>query len=114
MDLIVDIKRHAYDELTVLRDVGLTVRSGEIVSVIGPSGCGKSTLLAIAGGILQPSDGQVFLAGAPAPDCLNPLTFIFQDFALLPWRSVAQNVALAVEHHRLGRDEEQRRVADAL
>jgi NitT/TauT family transport system ATP-binding protein len=114
MDLIVDIKRHAYDELTVLRDVGLHVGSGEIVSVIGPSGCGKSTLLAIAGGILKATDGSVFLTGEPAPDCLNPLTFIFQDFALLPWRSVAENVALAVEHHRLGRGEQQRRVADAL
>jgi NitT/TauT family transport system ATP-binding protein len=114
MDLIVDIKRHDYDELTVLREVGLQVRSGEIVSLVGPSGCGKSTLLAIAGGILKPTDGAVFLAGDPPPDCLNPLTFIFQDFALLPWRSVAQNVALAVEHHRLGRGERQRRVADAL
>jgi NitT/TauT family transport system ATP-binding protein len=114
VDLIVDVKRHAYDALTVLEDVSLAVRAGEIVSVIGPSGCGKSTLLGIAGGILQPSQGSVTMAGAPPVDCLNPLTYIFQDFALLPWRSVASNVAFPLEHHRLSAAERDRRVADAL
>jgi NitT/TauT family transport system ATP-binding protein len=114
MDVIVDIKRHAYDELTVLEDIELQVRSGEIVAVIGPSGCGKSTLLGVIGGILRPTEGQVMLRGEPAPDCLNPLTFIFQDFALLPWRSVAENVSLPLEHHRLGDAERRRRIADAL
>jgi NitT/TauT family transport system ATP-binding protein len=49
MDIIVDVKRHAYGSLTVLEDVQFTVREGEVVAVIGPSGCGKSTLLSIAG-----------------------------------------------------------------
>ncbi len=94
MDVIVDVKRHSYDQLLVLEDIKMHVREGEIVAVIGPSGCGKSTLLGIVGGILKASDGGVFLEGQPPRDCLNPLTFIFQDFALLPWRSVAKNVAL--------------------
>ena len=114
MDLIVEVKRHSYDRLTVLEDVSLTVRAGEIVAVIGPSGCGKSTLLGIAGGILAPSEGRVLMQGAPPADCLNPLTYIFQDFALLPWRSVAANVALPLEHHALPRPERERRVAEAL
>ena len=114
MDVIVDVKRHAYDELLVLENINLHLRAGEIVSVIGPSGCGKSTLLSIVGGILKATDGHVFMDGDPPADCLNPLTFIFQDFALLPWRTVAQNVALPLEHHPLSAAERARRVADAL
>jgi NitT/TauT family transport system ATP-binding protein len=114
MDVIVDVKRHAYDELVVLEDITMTVREGEIVAVIGPSGCGKSTLLGIVGGILKATQGSVFLEGQAAPDCLNPLTFIFQDFALLPWRTVEQNVALPLEHHGLSTAERRARVADAL
>jgi NitT/TauT family transport system ATP-binding protein len=114
MDLIVEVKRHAYDDLAVLEDISLHLHSGEIVSVIGPSGCGKSTLLGIVGGILKATDGRVFMEGEPPADCLNPLTYIFQDFALLPWRTVEQNVALPLEHHGLSAAERRRRVADAL
>ncbi len=114
MDVIIDVKRHAYDELLVLEDIGLHIREGEIVAVIGPSGCGKSTLLGIVGGILKATQGSVYLEGRAAPECLNPLTFIFQDFALLPWRTVAQNVALPLEHHGLSAADRQARVADAL
>jgi NitT/TauT family transport system ATP-binding protein len=66
------------------------------------------------GGILKASEGGVYLEGQPPRDCLNPLTFIFQDFALLPWRSVAKNVALALEHHKLDQKVLQERVTDAL
>jgi NitT/TauT family transport system ATP-binding protein len=114
VDVIVDVKRHAYDDLVVLENITLHVREGEIVAVIGPSGCGKSTLLGIVGGILKATNGKVFLEGQPAADCLNPLTFIFQDFALLPWRTVAENVGFPLEHHRLSAADRQARVADAL
>src|ERR1700683_2310549 len=114
MEVIADVKLHAYGELTVLEDIRLHLHPGEIVSIIGPSGCGKSTLLGIVGGILKATDGRVFMEGEPPADCLNPLTYIFQDFALLPWRTVAQNVALPLEHHRLAPGERDRRVRDAL
>jgi NitT/TauT family transport system ATP-binding protein len=65
-------------------------------------------------GILKATDGAAFLEGEPPADCLNPLTFIFQDFALLPWRSVAANVSLALEHHPLTAAERTARVEDAL
>ncbi|MFL6839075.1 MAG: ATP-binding cassette domain-containing protein, partial [Bradyrhizobium sp.] len=83
MDLIADHVSHRFGALDVLDDVSFTVRSGEVVAIVGPSGCGKSTLLSILGGLLQPSKGQAELRGAPAADSLNPLTFVFQDFALL-------------------------------
>jgi len=105
---------HSYDDLHALDGIDLTVREGEILALIGPSGCGKSTLLAIMGGMLRPSAGRVLVHGAPPPDCLNPFTYIFQDFALLPWRTVRGNVSLALEHHRLTADERAARIADVL
>jgi len=82
-----------------MRDITLDIADGRIVCIVGPSGCGKSTLLRFIGGLERPSSGQVLQVGEPPQDCLNPLTYIFQDFALLPWRSVAGNVSLVLEDH---------------
>jgi NitT/TauT family transport system ATP-binding protein len=114
MDLIVEGVSHRYGAVAALEAIDLRVRAGEILALIGPSGCGKSTLLGIMGGILAPSAGRVLLAGTPPADSLNPLTYIFQDFALLPWRTVAGNVALVLEHHKLSASERAARVADVL
>src|SRR5438128_2793039 len=114
MDLIADHISHRFGALEVLDDVSFTVRAGEVVAIVGPSGCGKSTLLQILGGLLQASAGQAELRGPPPPDSLNPLTFVFQDFALLPWRTVAQNVEFVLLHTGLGASERAAVVADAL
>ena len=98
MDLISDHISHRFGALAVLDDVSFTVRSGEVVAIVGPSGCGKSTLLSILGGLLQPSSGSAESRGAPPADSRNPLTFVFQDFALLPWCTVAENVEFPLLH----------------
>jgi NitT/TauT family transport system ATP-binding protein len=98
MDLIADHISHRFGALEVLDSVSFTVGSGEVVAIVGPSGCGKSTLLSILGGLLQPSAGSAELRGAPPPDSRNPLTFVFQDFALLPWCTVAENVEFPLLH----------------
>ena len=103
MDLELSNISHSYGDVEVLRGIDLKIRHGEIVSIIGPSGCGKSTLLRFIGGLERPDSGQVLQVGDPPANSLNPLTYIFQDFALLPWRTVEGNVSLALEHHRLGR-----------
>ena len=106
--------RHAFGTLQVLDGIDLVAPPGEVTVLIGPSGCGKSTLLAILGGMLAPAAGRVTMDGAVAPDCLNALTYVFQDFALLPWRSVAGNVALVLEDSRLSQPERAARVAEVL
>lgn len=114
MDLTIDRLSHRYDAVEVLSDISLHIPSGRIVCIVGPSGCGKSTLLRMIGGLERPSAGQVLQLGAVPDGCLNPLTFVFQDFALLPWRSVAGNIALVLEDHRLSRADRASRVADVL
>ncbi|MFP4328251.1 MAG: ABC transporter ATP-binding protein [Paracoccaceae bacterium] len=114
MDLKVEHLSHGYDGLEVLSDIDVTFRKGQITCVIGPSGCGKSTLLRLLGGLERPVAGRVLQLGAPPPDSLNPLTYVFQDFALLPWRSVRGNVSLVLEPHGLTRAEMQARIDDVL
>jgi NitT/TauT family transport system ATP-binding protein len=99
MDIRLDAISHAYGETEVLRDISLEVPSGRIVCLVGPSGCGKSTLLRFIGGLERPASGRVLQVGDPPEGCLNPLTYIFQDFALLPWRTVRGNVSLVLEDH---------------
>jgi NitT/TauT family transport system ATP-binding protein len=113
-ELVVDGIGHRYGALSVLEDVGFTLRQGEILAIVGPSGCGKSTLLGILGGLLKPTRGSVAVVGDLPADTLNPFTYIFQDFALLPWRSVAANVRLPLEHQALSRAARAALVADAL
>ncbi len=99
MDLTLENITHRYDGLTVLEDVSLHIPAGEILCVIGPSGCGKSTLLRLIGGLERPSAGQILQRGTAPEGCLNPLTYVFQDFALLPWRTVEGNISLVLEDH---------------
>src|ERR1700731_4101645 len=114
MDLIADHISHRFGLLDVLDDGSFTVGRGEVVAVVGPSGCGKSTLLSILGGLLEPTSGEAKLRGAPPPGSLNPLTFVFQDFALLPWCTVAENVEFPLLHTGLAVAERHAVVDDAL
>jgi NitT/TauT family transport system ATP-binding protein len=105
---------HGFQNLPVLEDIDLEVPPGEVMVLVGPSGCGKSTLLNIIGGLLAPSGGQVTLDGEVAEDCLNPLTYVFQDFSLLPWRSVAGNLSLVLEDTKLSKAERAARIEEML
>jgi nitrate/nitrite transport system ATP-binding protein len=93
----------------VLRDVSLRIEKGEYVSIIGHSGCGKSTLLNIVAGLLKATTGGVLLenkeVNSPGPD----RAVVFQNHSLLPWLTVYENVALAVEKVSRDRSRAERR-----
>ena len=114
MDLIADHISHRFGALEVLDDVSFTLGAGEVVAIVGPSGCGKSTLLSILGGLLLPTAGAAKWRGAAPPGSLNPLTFVFQDFALLPWSTVEANVEFPLLHTALTAGERHALVDDAL
>jgi NitT/TauT family transport system ATP-binding protein len=92
--------------VTALEDISLTVRQGELVSILGASGCGKSTLLNLVAGLEAPTRGSVHRAGEPS--------FMFQDAALFPWLSVEQNVELPLKLKRVPKGERRERVAQLL
>lgn len=114
MELILDHVSHSYGDVEVLSDISLSVGSGEIVCIVGPSGCGKSTLLRILGGLEKPDHGAALIAGDPPADSLNPLTYVFQDFALLPWRTVEGNISLVLEDHAVRKDKARAIITDVL
>lgn len=105
MDIRLEAISHSYSGVAVLQDISLDIPAGQIVCIVGPSGCGKSTLLRFIGGLERPDTGQVMQVGDAPAQSLNPLTYIFQDFALLPWRTVAGNISLVLEDHGIrGKD----------
>ncbi|MES0868845.1 ABC transporter ATP-binding protein [Pseudovibrio sp. SCP19] len=114
MQISIENLRHSYGPVEVLQDINLTFEPGEIAVIIGPSGCGKSTLLRLMGGLEEPSQGAAYIAGQVPEGSLNPLTYIFQDFALLPWRSVAGNISLVLEDHKLPKKECEAIITDVL
>jgi len=80
----------------VLAGIDLDVRSGETLAILGPSGCGKSTLLRALCGLIPPSDGSVEANGRPLEGVHDGVAIVFQNFALLPWLTVIENVAIGV------------------
>lgn len=96
-------------DVPVLRDISLTVPAGEFVSIIGPSGCGKSTLFHLIGGLTAPDQGDVYLQGRKVTGERGNISYIPQQPALFPWRSIEDNVVLAQEiagtKNRISRDE---------
>ncbi len=90
----------------VLANVDLTIPAGAFVAVVGRSGVGKSTLLRVIGGLLRPTTGTVRLQGIDPADSPAPIGIVFQRDNLMPWRTVAENVALPLE---LGGEGEKRR-----
>jgi len=100
-------------DVEALRRVSFVVKDGEFVCLVGPSGCGKTTILRIIAGLEEPTSGSVLLDGTrvagPGPD----RGMVFQEYALLPWRTVIGNVQLGPEIHGVD-NETRRKVADYL
>jgi NitT/TauT family transport system ATP-binding protein len=82
---------------TALDDIMLDVRPGEFLALVGPSGCGKSTLLDLLGGLTTPTSGHILLDGRPIDGPARDRGIVFQQYALFPWRSAAQNVEFGLD-----------------
>ncbi|CAD5107384.1 ABC transporter ATP-binding protein [Zestomonas carbonaria] len=100
--------------LPVLENINLGVLPGEFVSIVGASGCGKSSLLRLIVGLESEYDGQILLDGAPISGTSLERGIVFQDHRLFPWKTVEQNVALALKNHKLSKAEKRERVAEHL
>ncbi|RCG24525.1 ABC transporter ATP-binding protein [Sphaerisporangium album] len=90
----------------------LSVRQGEFVSVVGPTGCGKSTSLSMISGLAPASDGQVLVQGRPVTGIPDGLGYMFQQDAVLPWRTVLDNVAAGPRYRGASRTEARDRARD--
>lgn len=95
--LAVHVVRKEFRGRLVLRDLSLVLRQGEIIALVGPSGCGKSTLLRIAMGLEREFSGEASLSGRPVRRPVRALGLMFQEPRLLPWLTVAENVALGAD-----------------
>src|SRR5580698_5850334 len=103
-------------EIEALRPVDLVVRAQEFVALVGPSGCGKSTILNLVAGLLQPSTGEVFYDDLPVAAVNRRVGYMTQKDTLLPWRSAADNIRIALELkcRAVPRREAQERVAQMI
>ncbi|MBI3998250.1 MAG: ABC transporter ATP-binding protein [Armatimonadetes bacterium] len=103
--------RHQRRAFLALRDVSLTIPSGRFVSFVGPSGCGKSTLLNMMAGLVRPTDGEVQYKGLSVDGINTDVGYITQDDNLLPWRTLQENVEVALEFRGVPADQRRERAA---
>jgi spermidine/putrescine transport system ATP-binding protein len=113
---LVDLTKR-FGEVEAVRGISLDVASGEFFSLLGPSGCGKTTTLRLIGGFERPTSGRILLDGkdmASTPPHRRAVNTVFQSYALFPHLSVGENVAFGLRFEGAARDDQRRRVADAL
>jgi len=106
-----------FGDYVAVDDLTLQIRDGEFFSLIGPSGCGKTTTLRMIAGFEQPTEGHIYLGGQAVqgiPAHNRPVNTVFQNYALFPHMTVAQNVAFGLEMKKVTAPEIKRRVAEAL
>jgi NitT/TauT family transport system ATP-binding protein len=102
------------DKLTVLKDVSLEIESRSFVSIVGPSGCGKTTMLNLAAGLLRPTSGTVEVYGRELAGTNRNASYVFQSDALLPWKTVRDNVELGMQLRGLSRSDRRNRSMEWL
>ncbi len=107
------VRSKAFGDQVVLRAVDATVRRGEILEILGPSGIGKTTLLRIVGGLDTDYDGEVVIAGSELTGPSRNVAFVYQDPALLPWKTIHSNLRFA-QSHELSHSESAAQIEHAL
>lgn len=107
-------KKTGAPETLVLDQVNFNLHPGEIVALLGKSGSGKSTLLRIIAGLVAPSSGEILFHDLPIHKPVPGLTMVFQNFALLPWLTVLENVELGLEAQGVSKEERRKRALKAI
>ena len=105
IDKVEKVFRGKEREVVALRDINLEIAKGEFVCLLGPSGCGKSTLLNAVAGFSLPSSGTISVDGQPIAQPGPDRGMVFQEYALFPWMTVAQNIAFGLEVQKRPKDE---------
>lgn len=95
-------------ENKVLENINLDIKEGEFVSLLGPSGCGKTTLLTIIGGFQSCEEGQVLLNNKVVDRPGIDRAFVFQNYALFPWKTVKANVEFPMKQQKLSKEEREK------
>lgn len=106
-----------YEEVCAVQEMSLGILPGEFFTLLGPSGCGKTTTLRLIAGFEVPTSGEIFIQGQPVtkiPPYRRPVNTVFQNYALFPHLTVAQNVGFGLAVRRVPRAERERRVQEAL
>ena len=111
-----DVCKH-YGEVVAVQSTSLRIGEGELVTFLGPSGCGKTTTLRMIGGFVDVTAGRILVGGTDVtrlPPAKRNMGFVFQNYALFPHMTVAENVAFGLEMHKIGKAEIADRVKTAL
>src|ERR1700743_807143 len=106
-----------FGDVTALDNVSLTIGRGEFMTLLGPSGCGKTTLLKLAAGFVGADSGSVAIGGQSGdgvPTYKREIGMMFQNYALFPHMSVAENIAYGLKTRHVPRHDIRRRLAEAL
>lgn len=102
------------EENKVLENINLDISEGEFVSLLGPSGCGKTTLLTIIGGFQSCEDGKVILNNKIVTKPGIDRAFVFQNYALFPWKTVKSNVEFPMKQQKISKEEREKRLEELL
>src|SRR5438128_444591 len=111
-----NVSRH-FDQVRAVDNVTLEIRDGEFFSMLGPSGSGKTTCLRLIAGFEHPTSGKIFLHGAQVeglPPFERDVNTVFQDYALFPHMTVAENVGYSLMVKKVAKKERDQRVSDVL
>ncbi|MFI5412677.1 MAG: ABC transporter ATP-binding protein, partial [Candidatus Micrarchaeales archaeon] len=115
MDVIkVQNVTYAIDKIEIMSKISFVAKKNEFISVIGPSGCGKSTLLRIIVGLIKPTEGKVLYMNREVTSPRKEISFVFQDFGLLPWLTNIENVKLGLSYFDISDDEKTNTAKDLL
>jgi spermidine/putrescine ABC transporter ATP-binding subunit len=116
-NVVLDNVSRYYDDVAAVRALDLEVRAGEFLTLLGPSGCGKTTTLRMIAGFVDPSEGRLYIGGEDVtqlPPQKRAIGMVFQDYALFPHLTIAENIAFGLVERRVAREKIAARVTELL